>query len=174
MVFADKQKKDQTVSHYKHLAIEERESLYLWINPGKSIRRIARELKRSASTLSLELSRNKISHRPYSPSRAQRRYQRCKQNCGRKPILANKESLVLIRRLLLEEWSPEEIQYRLKREENSLQISYTTIYRALSSGRMDGRSLSHIRKCGRYSFHLRRKGKNARRMANPISKVNTR
>ena len=133
-VFADNQKEDQTVSHYKHLAIEERESLYLWINQGKSIRRIARELKRSASTLSRELSRNKISHRPYSPSRAQRRYQRCKQNCGRKPILANKESLVLIRRLLREEWSPEEIQYRLKREENSLQISYTTIYRALSSG----------------------------------------
>ena len=73
-------------------------------------------------------------NRPYSPSRAQRRYQRGKQNCGRKPILANKESLVLIRRLLREEWSPEEIQYRLKREENSLQISYTTIYRALSSG----------------------------------------
>ena len=118
MLFADKQKEDQTVSHYKHLAIEERESLYLWINQGKSIRRIARELKRSASTLSRELSRNKISHRPYSSSRAQRRCQRCKQNCGRKPILDNKESLVLIRRLLREEWPPEEIQYRLKREEN--------------------------------------------------------
>lgn len=159
MVFADNQKEDQTVSHYKHLTIEERESLYLGINQGKSIRQIARELKRSASTLSRELSRNKISHRPYSPSRAQRRYQRCKKNCGRKPILANQEGLQLIRRLLREEWSPEEIQYRLKRERNSLQISYSTIYRALRSGRIEGRSLSHIRKCDRYSFHLRRKGK---------------
>ena len=87
MVFADNQKEDDTVSHYKHLSIEERESLYLGVNQGKSIRRIARELKRSASSLSRELSRNKISHRPYSPSRAQRRYQRCKKNCGRKPIL---------------------------------------------------------------------------------------
>ena len=73
MVFADNQKEDDTVSHYKHLSIEERESLYLGVNQGKSIRRIARELKRSASSLSRELSRNKISHRPYSPSRAQRR-----------------------------------------------------------------------------------------------------
>ena len=96
-----------------------------------------RELKRSASSLSRELSRNKISHRPYSPSRAQRRYQRCKKNCGRKPILADQGNLQLIRRLLREEWSPEEIQYRLKHEKNSLQISYTTIYRALSSGQID-------------------------------------
>ena len=44
MVFADNQKEDDTVSHYKHLSIEERESLYLGVNQGKSIRRIAREL----------------------------------------------------------------------------------------------------------------------------------
>lgn len=148
------------MSHYKHLSIEERESLYLGVNQGKSIRSIARELKRSASSLSLELRRNKISHRPYSPSRAQRRYQRCKKNCGRKPILADQEKLQLIRRLLREEWSPEQIQYRLKHEKNSLQISYTTIYRALSSGQIDGHLPSYIRKCDRYSFHLRRSGTN--------------
>lgn len=159
MVFADSQKEDDTVSHYKHLSIAERESLYLGVNQGKSIRTIARELKRSASSLSRELRRNKISHRPYSPSRAQRRYHRCKKNCGRKPILADQEKLQLIRRLLREEWSPEQIQYRLKHEKNPLQISYTTIYRALSSGQIDGCSPSYIRKCDRYSFHLRRKGK---------------
>ena len=111
-----------------------------------------RELKRSASSLSRELSRNKISHRPYSPSRAQRRYQRCKKNCGRKPILADQGNLQLIRRLLREEWSPEEIQYRLKHEKNSLQISYTTIYRALSSGQIDEYSPSYIRKCDCYAL----------------------
>lgn len=162
------------MSHYKHLSIEERESLYLGVNQGKSIRRIARELKRSASSLSRELSRNKISHRPYSPSRAQRRYQRCKKNCGRKPILANQKNLQLIRRLLQEEWSPEEIQYRLRHEKNSLQISYTTIYRALSSGHIDGYSPSYIRKCDRYSFHLRRKGKSEKETAKPTSRGNTR
>ena len=162
------------MSHYKHLSIEERESLYLGVNQGKSIRSIARELKRSASSLSRELRRNKISHRPYSPSRAQRRYQRCKKNCGRKPILADQEKLQLIRRLLREEWSPEQIQYRLKHEKNSLQISYTTIYRALSSGQIDGHSPSYIRKYDRYSFHLRRKGKNAKKTVKPTSRGNTR
>ena len=44
MVFADSQKEDDTVSHYKHLSIAERESLYLGVNQGKSIRTIAREL----------------------------------------------------------------------------------------------------------------------------------
>lgn len=147
------------MSHYKHLTIEERESLYLWINQGKSIRWIAGELKRAASTISREIKRNKTSHRPYSPSRAQRRYQRSKRNCGRSSILADRENLKLVQRLLLEEWSPEEIQHRLKHEGNPLQISYSTIYRALNSGLVDGRSPSHIRKCDRYSFHLRRKGK---------------
>lgn len=147
------------MSHYKHLTIEERESLYLGINQGKSIRTIAKELKRSASTLSRELSRNKVGRAPYSPSKAQRRYQRRKKNCGRKPILADPGSLQLVRRLLLEEWSPEEIQHRLKYESNPLQISYSTIYRALVSGLIDGRSLRNLRKCDRYSFHLRRKGK---------------
>lgn len=66
----------------------------------------------------------------------------------------------MIRRLLREEWSPEQIQYRLKHEKNSLQISYTTIYRALSSGQIDGHSPGYIRKCDRYSFHLRRSGTN--------------
>ena len=35
MVFADNQKEDDTVSHYKHLSIEERESLYLGGKSGK-------------------------------------------------------------------------------------------------------------------------------------------
>ena len=40
MVFADNQKEEDTVSHYKHLSIEERESLCLGVNQGKSIRRM--------------------------------------------------------------------------------------------------------------------------------------
>ena len=35
MVFADSQKEDDTVSHYKHFSIAERESLYLGSKSGK-------------------------------------------------------------------------------------------------------------------------------------------
>lgn len=148
------------MSHYKHLTIEERESLYLRKNQGESIRAIARELGRSPSTISRELRRNKTSHRPYSPSAAQRRYEKSKKLCGRKPILSNEVHRNLIRSLLgNRQWSPEQIENRLALEGSSLQLSYATIYRALQNGLLDGKSLWHVRKCDRYSFHLRRKGK---------------
>lgn len=148
------------MSHYKHLSIEERESLYLSKNQGKSIREIARELGRSPSTISRELARNRLSHRPYSPSRAQHRYEVRKKNCGRKPVLSAAENRRLIQKLIGEyEWSPEQIQNRLLYEGNVLQISYSTIYRALKNGLLDDGPGRYIRKCDRYSFHLRRQGK---------------
>lgn len=158
------------MSHYKHLTIEERESLYLGKNQGKSIREIARELGRSPSTISRELARNKHSHRPYSPSAAQRRYTNCKKNCGRKAILSTEENRDIIRKLIGEyEWSPEQIEHRLALEGSTLKISYATIYRALKNGLLDGGSLWHVRKCDRYLFHLRRKGK-PRKKNNAVNK----
>lgn len=148
------------MSHYKHLSIEERENLYLGKNQGKSIRAIARELGRAPSTISRELARNQASHRPYRPSRAQRRYERRKKNCGRKAILSVPENRSLIQTLIGKyEWSPEQIQNRLLYEGNALQISYSTIYRALKNGLLDDRKGGYVRKCDRYSFHLRRQGK---------------
>lgn len=147
------------MSHYKHLTIEERENLYLKKNLGASIRSIAKELGRSPSTISRELKRNEPTHRPYSPSAAQRRYEKNKKHCGRKAILANEAHRDLIRDLIgKREWSPEQIENRLALEGNALQISFATIYRALYNGLLDGKSLWHVRKCDRYCFHLRRKG----------------
>lgn len=159
MVFADITKKEQTMSHYKHLSIEERESLYLYLNCGKSIRKIAKELGRSPSTISREIARNKPSHRPYSPSAAQRRYEHCKKKCGRKAIVSNNDNRELLRKLIGEnEWSPEQIENRLRLEHNRLQVSYSTIYRALKNCLLEDGDKRHIRKCDRLSFHLRRKG----------------
>ena len=52
------------MSHYKHLNIEEREKLYLMLNQGISIRRIAASLNRSPSTVSREIQRNQIYFKP--------------------------------------------------------------------------------------------------------------
>ncbi len=150
------------MSHYKHLTIEEREKLYLMRGQGKSLREIAREVGRSASTLSRELSRNKVSHRPYSPSAAQRRYMRQKQNCGRKRILAAPGPQEMIRHLIEDEhWSPEQIQHRLALENNPLQLSFITIYRAIWNGVYDPKK-KYLRRQERFSYHLRRKGKKKR------------
>ena len=46
------------MSHYTHLTIEERESILRMRAEKKGIREIARELQRSASTISREICRN--------------------------------------------------------------------------------------------------------------------
>lgn len=148
------------MSHYKHLSIEERESIYLRKGQGKKIREIARELGRSPSTISRELAGNKPNRRSYRPSAAQRQYEHRRKNCGRKPILCGEKERNLVRVLLCErQWSPEQIAHRLALEGNELQISYATIYRAVKRGLLDEKTSGYVRKKDRCIYHLRRKGK---------------
>ena len=59
------------MSHYKHLTLSEREKLMYFLAKGCSMRRIAKELGRSASTISRELKRNssKGEYLPEMPER---------------------------------------------------------------------------------------------------------
>ena len=99
MVFADNQMKGANpMSHYKHLSIEEREKLYLMHGQGKSFREIARELHRSASTVTREYKRGRDKKHSYLPSRAQHRYEKRRKNCGRKRILSDSVYKEQIRR----------------------------------------------------------------------------
>ena len=148
--------------HYKHLTIEERESLYLKINSGESIRDIALELGRSPSTISRELKRGRCGRRPYSPSTAQIRYEKRRKKCGKKHKLSIPKYRETVRKLIEEQhWSPEQIANRLKLENNPLQISYASIYRAINAGLFNGplNKEGHLRKASRFSRHLRHKGK---------------
>lgn len=152
------------MSHYKHLSIEEREKLYLMLNQGISIRKIATALNRSASTISREIQRNQIYFKPYSPSIAQRRYQNRRRNCGRKRILLSSVIKEKVRDLIQNKhWSPEQVSFRLKLEKNPIQISYATIYRGISSRMFDSPQSSYLKKKDRFSFFLRRKGKKRRK-----------
>lgn len=159
MVFADSQEGEEDMSHYTHLTIEEREKLYLMKAQGEKIRQIAAALGRAPSTISRELHRNQHKSRPYSPSAAQRRYQKRRENCGRKHILSSPEKRERIRYFIQElHWSPEEISNRLKLEENPLQLSYSAIYRAINAGLFDVKK-TRIPRRKRFSYQLRRKGK---------------
>ena len=147
------------MSHYKHLTIEERESLYLLRNQGVSLRKIAQQLGRSASTISRELKRNKGSHRPYRPSSAQTRYEKVRKHCGRTPILAELGFREIIRTYIEDKhWSPEQIENRLKAEHSTFHISYATIYRAIWSGVFDP-CTKYVTKSQRFTQKLRKKGK---------------
>ena len=150
------------MSHYKHLSIEERESLFLFKAQGKSIRAIARELNRAPSTISRELRRTKSGHRPYRPSAAQARYERNRKRCGRKHVLRQPAAQQLVRELVELQWSPEEISGRLKAENNTFQISFSSIYRAINAGIFDVSKELH--KKDKFIYKLRKKGK--RRKAN--------
>lgn len=59
---------------YKHLTIEERERILFLKAKGYSFRKIAKDICRSPSTVSREISRN-ASTRDYSPTYAQINYE---------------------------------------------------------------------------------------------------
>ena len=153
-------------SHYQHLSISERESIWENRIAGKSLRSIAQEIGRSVSTVSRELRRNGTK-RGYRPSQAQERYEKRRERCRRKNVL--KEGWVretVVRLLTEQQWSPEEISQRIKLEQGQGVVSYTTIYRALHSGLMEGKGTKKNRH-GRYPMekHLRRKGWKSRKKA---------
>ena len=144
--------------HYTHLSIEEREKLYLRRGQGAKLREIARELGRSVSTISRELKRNERPRHPYSPSQAQKRYEKRRKACGRKHILCEAEKREYIRRFIQEDhWSPEQISNRLKLESAEVQISYAAIYRAIKAGIFDENKRAASRnKKKAFAYHLRR------------------
>lgn len=158
--------------HYKHLSIEERESLVISLAKGKTQSEIAKELGRSRSTISRELKRNSIGasksekkKKEYLPSRAQSRYKRRRKKCCPKKKLSNGEIYEKVKTLFLEEqWSPEQIAGRMKKEGTFL-ISTNTIYRGIYAGMFDEPGYSRCRKgAKRYLRHKGkpRKGKNSK------------
>ncbi len=131
------------MSHYQHLTIKERESILFMSGEGKGIRGIAKALGRAASTISREISRNK--HRDvYSPFGAEKAYRNRRKRCCRKKILSIPENREIVQKLFFEQqWSPEQIANRLKKECSGVVVSYTTIYRAIYAGLLEKEKLSH-------------------------------
>ena len=158
------------MSHYRHLTIYEREEIHVLIEQNLSIRKIAEILKRHPSTISREIKKNQMGH-SYSPSRAQRNYERNQKKSGRKRLLENSKLKALMYNLFLErQWSPEGISARLKHEKYPIQISFSTIYRAIYRGVFDPldikrgnrgakRKLRHKGKTRRTTNHKETRGK---------------
>ncbi|KXB41657.1 helix-turn-helix domain-containing protein [Amygdalobacter nucleatus] len=100
---------------YAHLTLSEREKILYLKATGNSITSIANKPGRNKFTISRELKRNKCTfsndYGNYQPSLAQAAYEKRRKR-----------------------WSPEEIQGRLKLENDKLQISYPSIYRAIYKG----------------------------------------
>ena len=129
----------------------EREQISRGLAAERTIREIARELRRAASTVSREIARNggRISYRAVGADRrAWRRRERPKP-C--RLALEPELSLVVAAKLELD-WSPAQIAGWLKREyplDRRMQISHETIYRTLyvqARGALKKELVAHLRR----------------------------
>jgi len=147
MLIAFSPARDATMKTYKQLTYEQRCQFYAFRKTGMSQNKIAKQLKVSQSTISREFSRN-TGKRGYRFKQAQtstdtRRLVACKA------IKMTTALITLIESKLTTKWSPEQVSGWL-REDQSINISYETIYQHIGSDK----------KSGGYLFqHLRRKGK---------------
>lgn len=113
-----------------HLTATERESILCLRAQGYGIRKIAETLNRSPSTISRELQRNLVKG-IYSAHEAGKLYRLRRKRCRPAFKLEDKELQSLLQARLEEGWSPEQIKGR-----ESLEVSVTTIYRAVKSGQL--------------------------------------
>jgi IS30 family transposase len=115
------------------LRLEEREEISRGIAAGRSVRRIARGLRRSPSTISREIRRNGSSQ-AYRANRADRRaWERALRP---KPcrLALHRELRWRVAQKLALQWSPEQISGWLKQQfptNQDMRISHEAIYRSL-------------------------------------------
>ena len=117
---------------YEQLSLEERCTVSVHSQAGKTIRQIAAALDRAPSTIARELKRNRGAQVGYQPAYAG---QQAKSRRWRGSRLLRKPQLQQeVLKRLGQGWSPVQVCGRLKRENHSRSvISYESIYRFIDS-----------------------------------------
>ncbi len=123
---------------YAQLTFVERNYIEMRLKQGDSQNRIARDMSRSQSTISRELARN-TGLRGYRHTQANRK---AKQRHAAKPkaIKMTRELMSHIDLMLQQQWSPEQIGGRLKRE-GQLSVCHETIYQHILKDKRAGGQL---------------------------------
>ena len=147
MLIAFSPARDATMKTYKQLTYEKLCQMYALNKTGMSQSKIAKQLKVSQSTISREFSRN-TGKRGYRFKQAQTSTD-TRRSVVCKAIKMTTALIALIKSKLTAKLSPKQVSGWL-REDQSIDISYETIYQHIGSDK----------KSGGYLFqHLRRKGK---------------
>lgn len=130
---------------YRQITFAERYSLGLLRQGGLAAAAIARVLGRHRSSVTRELRRNQShSDGTYRPQLADW-YARRRRSRSRRNSQFTPADWARVETLIREDWSPEQIAGRLRREE-SLRISHETIYRYLwADKRAGGQLYRHLR-----------------------------
>ena len=128
---------------YKHLSLEERYYIQIERQAGRSLNKIAQGLGRSPSTLSREVARN-TGQRSYRHQQAHRLTQGRHKDKPKavKMTPAIKQTIAVY---LEDDWSPEQICGRLKKE-GRVDLHHETIYQyILTDKRAGGDLYTHLR-----------------------------
>lgn len=133
---------------YKHLSLEERYYIEIELKEDTSINQIAKSLERPQGTISKEIQRNKgkrgYRHNQAHESSLKRCYEKVKLT-KLTPKLCQKIKDCLIE----EQWSPEQMSGRWKRDEN-IEIHHKTIYRYIYEDKAKGGDLhTYLRHYGK-------------------------
>ena len=132
---------------YTHLTQEERYQIYAFKKAKYSLSAIAQSLNRHESTIRRELKRN-TGLRGYRPQQAQRHYEQRLLNKP-KAIVLDEAMKQVLRERLLQQWSPEQIQGRLKLE-GKRSVCTATIYAFIERDKLAGGTLYKHRRHQRY------------------------
>jgi len=132
---------------YKHLSLEERHYIEIELKKGTSRKQIAESLQRDYGTISREIKRN-TGKRGYRHKQAHRMAME-RHKMKPKAIKMTDEIKAYIREKIQQEWSPEQIAGRLKRDKN-IPLHHETIYQYLLTDKQTG---------GQLYKHLRHQGK---------------
>jgi transposase, IS30 family len=115
---------------FKHLDMEERETIGLMLAQGKSLREIGKVIGRNHTTVSREIEINAPPIRKgyYRAHKAQKRAVIRNIESHKRPRLKSRQIREYVAERLRRGWSPEQITGRLKIGHSSLSISHEAIY----------------------------------------------
>ena len=114
---------------YNHLVSEERDLIAVRNAEGKGLEEIAKEIGRSPSTVSRELRRNKSSKGLYLATEADKQAMQRKSKAHQRTRIPDEFTRQYIEdRIIQDQWTPEQISGRLKREYPEHYVSHETIY----------------------------------------------
>ncbi len=118
---------------YTQLSIEEREKIQLCLWEKKSARQIAKELKRSVSTISREIKKNTVRYHGYMSRPSHQRALASRKSRGRKDRLKNNIIRDYVISELKQRTSPEQIAGRIGKVHPGQSISHEAIYQFIYS-----------------------------------------
>jgi len=163
---------------YKRLENQERESISRGLAQRRTIRDIAREIGRSPSTVSREIKRNsgKTGYRAFSASRRASMASASRRK-GKSKIARQIDLQKYVIEKLKEEWSPQEISERLKKEyswDMTMQVSHEAIYQyiyVLPRGELKQTLIKALRQEHKYrrAKKARKPDENRGKIANMLS-----